>query len=60
MWRFTQNREAHPDYCVLCGGKTEYSIYTPVAVRDGYIAGAGQLCATCYRVLYLKGKGCDG
>jgi len=60
MWGLTQKREAQPDCCVLCGEKTEYDRATPVAARDGYIAGAGQLCATCYRFLYLKGKGCDG
>ncbi|WP_302823472.1 hypothetical protein [Eubacterium callanderi] len=35
--------------CVLCGKKTHIPIDTPIAARQGYIEGTGQLCPTCYK-----------
>lgn len=37
------------DVCVLCGVETPYDYETHVDLRLGYIEGAGQLCAKCYR-----------
>ena len=37
------------DTCVLCGAETPYDYETHIDLRIGYIEGAGQLCANCYR-----------
>lgn len=35
--------------CVLCGKQTHIPISTPVAARQGYVEGIGQLCPACYK-----------
>lgn len=38
--------------CVRCGAETEYDINYPVDMRRWYIEGSGQLCPSCYRILF--------
>lgn len=40
--------------CVLCGGRTDVRKRAPISARYGYVEGAGQLCRTCYRALYVQ------
>ncbi|WP_195539295.1 hypothetical protein [Eubacterium maltosivorans] len=53
-----QENPEHPDStssyqafetCVLCGKKTHIPIDTPIAARQGYVEGSGQLCPACYK-----------
>ena len=60
MWKPPPKHEDQPDYCVLCGRKTEYCKETPILDRVGFIQGAGQFCADCHKSLYLKGRDSDG
>ncbi len=46
------------DSCVSCGTPTEYSIHTPIDIRDHYVEGAGQLCKTCYDKVYGPDPNC--
>lgn len=45
------NREN--DKCVCCGCDTGVSCDTPIAAREHYIYGSGQLCSKCYTELYV-------
>lgn len=36
------------DVCVSCGVETAYDVSTHVDMRNGYVEGLGQLCASCY------------
>tara|TARA_R110002020_G_scaffold147195_10_gene322447 strand:+ start:607 stop:786 length:180 start_codon:yes stop_codon:yes gene_type:complete len=36
------------DLCISCGEESDYSYYTHIDYRIGYIEGAGQLCKKCY------------
>ena len=40
------------EYCVFCGKITEIAEEQPIAKREYYIEGAGQLCGKCYREIY--------
>lgn len=40
------------EHCILCGRLTGVFKNKPVAVREYYIEGAGQLCQECYRGMY--------
>ncbi len=40
--------------CVVCGEDTGYTKDIPIAQRQCYIEGAGQLCRKCYAAIYLK------
>lgn len=33
--------------CVFCGAETPYLLSTPIALREHYVEGAGQLCKKC-------------
>ena len=41
------------EYCILCGKLTDTEKRQPLAQRNYYIEGAGQLCRECYRALYV-------
>ncbi|RKI40102.1 hypothetical protein D7V86_18510 [bacterium D16-51] len=43
---------AGKEHCILCGRLTEILKNGPVAGREYYIEGAGQLCRECYREMY--------
>lgn len=45
------------EFCIRCNKPTPYSINTPISARQFYIDGSGQLCQSCYEVLYVRGKG---
>ena len=42
--------------CVLCRRLMDIPKGVPLAVRKGYIEGAGQLCENCFRELYKTGE----
>jgi hypothetical protein len=42
--------------CIMCGKETEYHFKDHVDFRTGYIEGAGQLCASCYRAGSSEGR----
>lgn len=44
--------EKEKDKCVKCNEPTKYTRDTPIHLREGYIEGAGQLCAECFRLIY--------
>lgn len=46
--------------CIRCNKPTPYDINYPVERRKYYIDGSGQLCQSCYEVLYVRGKGQTG
>lgn len=46
------NREN--DKCVCCGCDTGVPCNTPIAAREHYIYGCGQLCGNCYAELYIR------
>lgn len=58
MRNFKETDEPEYDCCVLCGAKTAYTRDTPVDQRGGYIEGAGQLCADCYKSVYGRSRNC--
>lgn len=41
--------------CVLCWRLTDIPKDRPIALRDYYLQGQGQLCAKCYYELYKEG-----
>lgn len=43
--------------CIRCNKPTPYDIDYPITQRRYYIDGSGQLCQSCYEVLYVRGKG---
>lgn len=43
--------------CIHCNKPTPYDINYPITQRRYYIDGSGQLCQSCYEVLYVRGKG---
>ena len=45
--------------CVLCGGETPYLRTVPIDRREGYLEGAGQLCAACCREIFESLQGGD-
>ena len=45
--------------CVLCGGETPYLRTVPIDRREGYLEGAGQLCAACCREIFESPQGGD-
>lgn len=50
MKKKTENKKAEEiifEVCILCGKKTHIPIDTPIAARQGYIEGSGQLCPDC-------------
>lgn len=49
-----------PDFCVLCGKETPYTLDTHIDFRKGYIEGAGQLCEFCYEKHYTGFKVPEG
>ena len=52
MKKKTENKKAEEtifEVCILCGKKTHIPIDTPIAARQGYIEGSGQLCPDCYQ-----------
>lgn len=49
-----------PDFCVLCGKETPYTLDIHVDFRKGYIEGAGQLCESCYESHYNVNKATEG
>ena len=51
------NKADTPDLCVLRGKKAEYSKDVCIADCNHYVESVGQLCSTCYKSLYLKGRG---
>ena len=40
------------EVCVSCGKETEYT--KKESINPLYIEGAGQLCPTCYRLIYKE------
>lgn len=46
--------------CIRCNKPTPYDINYPITQRRYYIDGSGQLCQSCYVVLYVRGKGQTG
>lgn len=42
--------------CVLCGKQTHIPVDTPIAARQGYIEGIGQLCPDCYQRINSREK----
>ncbi len=40
--------------CVMCRRVTHTLISTPIAKRNNYIRGVGQLCTDCHRKLVLE------
>lgn len=46
--------------CIRCNKPTPYDIDYPITQRHYYIDGSGQLCQSCYEVLYVRGKGRSG
>lgn len=40
------------DLCVTCGEETPYDTATPIAAREHYVEGAGQLCGGCNLKIY--------
>ena len=60
MWRVASGQGVQMEGCVLCRAPADYPKGTPISDRDNYIEGIGQLCATCYEDLYLKGRSKDG
>jgi len=47
-----KERKEKIEVCVLCGKPTPYLITTPINEREGYVEGAGQLCANCCNEIY--------
>lgn len=50
MKKKTENKKAEEiifEVCILCGKQTHIPIDTPIAARQGYIEGSGQLCEKC-------------
>jgi len=43
----SQNEIRTFETCVLCGKQTYIPVNMPITARQGYIEGAGQLCAEC-------------
>lgn len=41
------------DKCVCCGCDTQIPKATPLSKRRYYVYGGGQLCADCYKKLYI-------
>lgn len=46
--------------CIRCNKPTPYDIDYSITQRHYYIDGSGQLCQSCYEVLYVRGKGRTG
>ena len=58
--QFDENdNESLFEVCILCGKLTYIPKKTPIAVRQGYIEGAGQLCMECFYKIKGKGKRSD-
>ena len=47
--------EGAMERCVLCWRLTDVPKSRPIALRDYYLPGQGQLCAKCYYELYKEG-----
>ena len=46
------NSIENKDLCVRCNKPTDYHPNTPITVRQWYVEGAGQLCESCFHILY--------
>ena len=61
--RAGREREVHrvedKERCILCGRLTGVLKNKPVAGREHYIEGAGQLCRECYRKMYAPSRRSD-
>lgn len=44
---------AGKEYCILCGRLMDVTKEQPLAEREYYIEGAGQLCRECYQKTYV-------
>ncbi|MFQ8760975.1 MAG: hypothetical protein ACLSAF_17605 [Intestinimonas sp.] len=65
-WRAAQRKRSRAESgqtagarekCVLCGGETPYLRTVPIDRREGYLEGAGQLCAACCREIFESPQG---
>ena len=57
MKKKIENKTAHEtifEVCILCGKKTHILVETPIAARQGYVEGAGQLCQECHHKIKEK------
>ena len=49
-----KQQDALVEKCVICGNFTPYLHNTPISFREYYIEGGGQLCETCYNMIYKE------
>lgn len=58
LYSLNKFKEAAKNYdrCVSCGAITPYKKTTHIDEREGYVEGAGQLCNSCDKEIYEKGK----
>lgn len=54
-----QFKETDNDRCVVCWCPTEYQSSMPIALRQHYIDGCGQMCEACYLRVRMTGKEMD-
>lgn len=48
------DRSADFEICIQCGKRTKILKSTPIELRKGFIAGCGQLCSDCTRIVALE------
>lgn len=55
-------QKQHSEYesCILCHRQLSVLKKQPIAFRDYYMEGCGQLCYACYRMLFLDADGGSG
>lgn len=49
-----RQQETLVEKCVICENFTPYLYNTPILLRKYYIEGGGQLCETCYNMIYKR------
>ncbi|MBR1634115.1 MAG: hypothetical protein IJ682_03530 [Lachnospiraceae bacterium] len=52
MFRIPERRKHEAEYCVICHRQMDIPKNMPVGQRRNYYEGAGQICDSCWEMIY--------